>query len=660
MARFSEQRAIDDIRLLALDMINEAGSGHPGVVLGAAPTLYTLFMKHLVFDLDRRDWANRDRFVLSCGHASALLYALEFYLTDDYNIGDLHNFRRLDSVTPGHPEYNVKKRIEVSTGPLGQGLATAVGMAMAEKSLEKTYNIKGKKKGAELFDYFVYVFASDGDMMEGIGYEAMSLAGTLNLDNLIVIYDKNDISLDGSTDKTFTEDVGARFSAMGFDVFEVSDGEKTKEIDKALESAQKSDRPALIIVNTVLGIYSKYENTSKIHSKLEADDLDSIREELDGEGPFMYNKNNMLMARNKLKERLGGIYTEWYSEYEKFSSICDEDKLDDLNNLINNEAIALQLDKVIDTSKLFMNKALTDINYQIMNVISAFIPQFVGGSADVVNSTKTYLKGKGDYSVDNYSGKNIFYGVRENAMGAISNGFALTNYRPFASSFLVFSDYLKPSIRNTCLMKLPVTYIFSHDTFLIGQDGATHQPIEQLGSLRMIPNLDVYRPCDYKELIGSWNLILKNANPAALVLSKFHTNNIEGSSYDAVKYGAYIISEVKSSLDLIIIATGSEVPLALRVKEELAKSYIEARVVSMPNVGLFLKQDDNYRNQIMPKGHKKVVIEFSNDPLFYKFMDKGDDFIGIDHFGKSAKTDELAQDFDLDIASIVIRIKNML
>lgn len=659
MARFNEQRAIDDIRLLALDMIHEAGSGHPGIVLGAAPTLYTLFMKHLIFDIERKNWVNRDRFVLSAGHASALLYALGFYLTDDYSVVDLHNFRRLDSLTPGHPEYNIKTRVEVTTGPLGQGLATAVGLAMAEKNLEATYNISGKK-GAELFDYFVYAFCSDGDMMEGISYEAASLAGTLNLDNLIVIYDRNGISLDGSTEKTFTEDVATRFSSMGFDIFEVNDGEKTKEIDKAILAAQKSERPSLIIVNTVLGIYSKYENTNKIHSKLEADDLESIREELDGEGSFMYDKNNMIMARNKLKERLSGMYTEWYTEYEKFGTIADEQKQEDLNNLINNEPISLQLDKVIDTSKLFIDKALTDVNYQVMNVISAFIPQFVGGSADVVNSTKTYLKGKGDYNIDDYTGKNIYYGVRENAMGAISNGWALTNYRPFASSFLVFSDYLKPSIRNTALMKLPVTYIFSHDTFLIGQDGATHEPIEQLGSLRMIPNLDVYRPCDYKELIGSWNLILKNATPAALVLSKFHTSPIETSSYDAVKYGAYIISEVKNSLDLIIIATGSEVPLALKVKEELLKNYIEARVVSMPNVNLFLKQEENYIKQILPKGHKRVVIEFSNDPIFYQLVDNKNELINITHFGKSGKTDELAQDFDLDIASIVIKIKNMI
>lgn len=659
MARFNEQRAINDIRLLALDMIKEAGSGHPGIVLDAAPIMYTLFMKHLNYDLERKNWANRDRFVLSAGHASALLYATGFYLSNDYSIVDLHNYRKLDSNTPGHPEYNLKTRVEVTTGPLGQGLATAVGMAMAEKHLESTFNIEGKK-GATLFDYNVFVLCSDGDMMEGISYEAASLAGTLNLDNLIVIYDKNNISLDGNTDKTFTEDVAERFEAMGFDIFEVNDGEKVKEIDKAINLALKSDKPSLIIVNTVIGIYSKYEDTNKIHSKLEDEDLEQIREQLKGQGSFLYDKDNMTMARSTLKNRLSGMYTNWYHEYENFVARSSEDKQEALNSIINDEKITLQLDKVIDISKLFIDKALTDVNYQVMNVISAFVPGFIGGSADVVNSTKTYLKGKKDFSSEDYTGKNIYFGVREHAMGAILNGLALSNLKPFGSTFLTFSDYLKPSIRNTCLMKLPVTYIFTHDTYLIGEDGATHQPIEQLGTLRMIPNLTVYRPCDYQELIGSWNLILKNNKPSALILSKFHTKALEFSSHESVKYGAYIVSEVKNALDLIIIATGSEVPLAIRIKEELLKNYIEARVVSMPSVELFSKQDENYKEQILPKAYRKIAIEFSNDPIFYQFLDNKNDLININHFGKSGSKDELAQDFDLDIASIVIKIKNLL
>lgn len=656
MKKFDDKRAINDIRLLALDMINEAGSGHPGIALGAAPILYTLFKNHLQFDLERKDWINRDRFVLSAGHASSLLYATLFYLLDDYSIIDLHNFRKLDSATPGHPEYDLLHRIETTTGPLGQGIANAVGMAIAGKFLDANFS----NKNSSIFDYNVYALCSDGDFMEGISYEAASLAGTLELDNLILLYDSNNISFDGKLSKTFTEDVSERFIAMGWNVITVKDGEKIKEIDKAINNATKNDGPTLIIINTILGKYSKYENTNKIHGRLEKEDLDEIRYQLDGQGNFMYDKDNMLFARALVKNRVESLYASWYNEYETFISNNDDDKVEELNNIINNEKISLQLDKVIDTDKLFKNKSLRDINYQIMNVISTFVPNFIGGSADLVNSTKTYLKNKEDFSCDNYSGRNIFYGVREHAMGAISNGLALCNLRPFASTFLTFSDYLKPAIRLSAIMEVPVTYIFTHDTFLIGEDGITHQPIEQLGDLRSIPNLEVFRPADYKELIGSWNIILKNSKPSAIILSKFCVPPLEFSSCEEVRNGAYIVSEVKNSLDVIIIATGSEVALALKVKEELLKNYIEARVVSMPNVNLFLKQEENYKNQILPSGYRTFVIEFSNDSLMYRFVNNDSDVINIRNFGKSANKEELSLEYELDIASIVIKIKNSL
>ena len=310
--------------------------------------------------------------------------------------------------------------------------------------------------------------------------------------------------------------------------------------------------------------------------------------------------------------------------------------------------------------KLFTDRDFRDVNYQVMNVISAFVPNFIGGAADVVSSTKTYLKGKEDYSSENYAGKNIAFGVREHAMGSILNGLALCNLRVFGSCFLAFSDYLKPSIRLACLMNLPVTYIFTHDSILVGKDGATHEPVEQLASLRTIPNLSVYRPSDYKELIGTWNEILSSSHPSAIVLPRGHVEVQEFTNPEGIPYGGYIISEVKKSLDVILIATGSEVTYAMELKEELMKNYIEARVVSMPNVGTFLKQDAEYQNEVLPKGYKKIVLEFSNDPTWYRLLESSDDFIGVNTYGKSGDEEDVLKDLELDLASLVIRIKNSL
>ena len=654
MSKFNEKRMVDDIRLLSLDMIHNAGSGHPGICLSAAPMMYTLFANHMVYDLEKPDWCNRDRFVLSAGHGSALLYATIYATTGDFSIEDLKKYRQINSQTPGHPELNINKRIETTTGALGQGFATAVGMAIAEKHLESKYNTKK----TTLFNYNIYCLCSDGDLMEGISYEAASIAGEYQLNNLIVLYDANKMTLDGPLDKEYNERIADMYLALGWNVLIVKNGDKVSEIDKALDNANKSKQPTLIIVNTILGINSEYENTNKIHSKLDEDDLHQIRIKLKGGEPFSLDEENMHLLRKNIKERNDFAYSDWYKDYQEYINTLNDSEVEKLNDLINDEDIILDLEKVIDKEKLFIDKSMRDLNFQVMNVISTFIDRFIGGSADLSSSTKTYLKNGGNYSKENYQNKNIFFGVRENAMGAILNGIALTNIRCFGSTFLTFADYLKPSIRNTAIMNLPVTYIFTHDTFLIGQDGKTHQPIEQLGMLRSIPNLEVYRPCDYKELIGAWQLILKSKKPSALIISKYPTESYKYTSTEETALGGYVISEVKNRLDVILIASGSEVTLAMKLKQELLKSYIEARVVSMPNIKEFFKQSKEYQNQVLPKGYKRMVVEFSNDPILYRLVKNEDDLINIDTFGKSGTKEQLLQDFELDLASIVIKIKN--
>lgn len=653
--KLNEKRIINDIRLLALDMINKAGSGHPGIALDLAPTVYTLLAYHLKFDLERKSWCNRDRLVVSSGHASALLYASLFYCLDEYSIDELKKFRKIGSTTTGHPEYNLNNRIECTTGPLGQGFATSVGMAIAEKYLSKTFN----KKKNTIFDYNIYCICSDGDLMEGISYEAASLAGSLSLNNLIVLYDSNNVSADGSCDNTFDEDVLGRFSSMNWNTINVKNGDSVGDISSAIEKAKKSNKPTIIEINTILGKYSKYEGTNKIHSNLEVEDLNNIRTLLKGNGEFSYDeevRNNLLKF---IKDGTEDYYRQWYNEYEMYLANATDSEKDNLNLVIENDKIILDIGAVIDTSKIFEDKAMRDINYQIMNVIASFIPNFMGGSADLVCSTKTYLKGKKEFTYDNYQGRNINFGVREHLMGAILNGLALSNIRSFGSTFLAFSDYMMPSIRMSSLMKLPVTYIFTHDSIRVGEDGPTHQPIEQLGNLRNIPNLNVFRPADYKELIGSWNYILKEGKTSVLILPRGHNETMKHTNIEKTLRGGYIISEVKTRLDLILLATGSEVGLAMKIKEELLKNYIEARVVSMPNLDLFLKQDKDYQEQVLPHGYRRMAIELSNDPNWYRLVNQ-DDFINVQEFGISGSEEDILSYFELDISDIIIRIKNSL
>ncbi|MCI6001812.1 MAG: transketolase [Tenericutes bacterium] len=656
MSKFNEKLVVNNIRSLGIDMIHEANSGHPGIVLGASPIIYTLFAHHMKFHTGYPNWCNRDRFVLSAGHGSAMLYATLFMNGYDYTIDDLKAFRSLDSITPGHPEYNINLGIEMTTGPLGQGLGTAVGMAIAEKYLEKTFNTKKHK----IFDYKIYALCGEGDLMEGISYEAVSLASNLKLNNLIVLYDANKITLDGNVKFSFNENIMDRFENMGWNVLEVSNGENIHEISRMIKWAKHSKKPTIIQINTTIGKYSKLENTNKVHgTPLEEDDIKEIKKKLKiNDTPFDYDIKNKEEYLKYIEEKNKKQYNEWKIIFDEYI-IDKETKLkDSLLSIINNEQILIKLEKLIDVNNISNDLSMREINSLIMNTISNYIPEFIGGSADTVSSTKTYLKEKGDFNSKNYTGKNIYYGIREHAMASSTNGIALSNLRPFASTFLTFADYMKPSIRLSALMDIPSTFIFTHDSINIGQDGPTHQPIEQLGMLRSIPNFTVYRPCDKKELIGCWNLILEQSKPCALIISRNKSKEIKYTSPSYVKYGGYVIHEFENKLDLIILASGTEVNIALSTARKLKEEdHIEARIISVPNLNTLLNQDPNYLKELLPKNIKKYVIEYSNDTMWYQ-LDKEINLINMKSFGTSAKSEDVIKHFELDEDSIYNKIKN--
>ncbi len=640
-----DSEIIANIKALGIDMINEAKSGHPGIVLSSAPILYTLYANHLNVIPSNPSWYNRDRFIMSAGHGSALLYATLFMCGFDLKVSDLKSFRQLDSKTPGHPEVGKTPGVECSTGPLGQGIATSVGIALGERLLHNRY---------PFYQFNTYVLVGDGDLMEGISYEACSLAGTLKLNNLIVLYDSNSMTLDGSTDNTFRENVMKRFESFGFDTFLVDDGNDLDKLNAAIEKAKKSDKPSFIEIKTKLGYGSNLENTNKVHGKpLDIDDITQLKKKLNTSNePFYVNEK----ARKQL---IDIINSRTHKLYEESIINCSRYVNDKLNKNINaiKDLFGFNKYNILNYNYDLPNKPESTrvTNQKIMLEIARHINMFVGGSADLNSSTKAYLTNMGDVSSSNFEGRNIWFGIREHAMGAIMNGLALLKLRPFGSTFLCFSDYLKPAIRMSALMHLPVTYVFTHDSILVGEDGPTHQPVEQLVMLRSIPNLNVYRPADAKELVGCWQSILNNTNnPSSLILSRSDVVQLENTSSLKSLKGGYILDD-DEDLELIIIATGSELSIAHKIKQELKDYHI--RVVSMPSKEIFLNQDTEYQVSVLPTNIKKVVIEASSK---YSWFDFTNHIISIDTFGKSAKADELLNQFNFDYEQIKMRIIELL
>lgn len=657
-----DREVINNLKCLALDMIETAKSGHPGIALSAAPIIYTLFSKHLNINLTDTSWINRDRFVLSAGHGSALLYATLFMAGYDITIDDLKKFRQRGSITPGHPEYLKTPGVEVTTGPLGEGIASAVGMALASKMLSKRFELPKKSKLSKdrsLINNNVYVLCSDGDLMEGITNEALSLAGTLKLDNLIILYDSNNITLDGRTDNVFTEDTLAKYRAMGFATFEVKDGVSVGDISNAIEKAKGELRPSIIEIHTILGNGSELANTNKVHGHpLGNMDVEKIKLNAGiSLEPFHVNASAVNHFRNEISNRVGRIYEEWAVNYQEF--INGDSNNRDLLEFFKKGEKEFRFNKDVEIN-LEEKKSPIELNNYIMSKIARILPNFIGGSADLSSSTRTDLTDLETICYPLYKGKNIKFGVRENAMGAILNGLAISGYKCFGSTFLTFADYMKPSIRMTALMNLPVTYIFTHDSINIGQDGPTHQPIEQLAMLRTIPNLTVYRPCDGKEILGCWYKILNQNKPACLVLSKqeleqFQTTNLQGTIY-----GGYIVRK-EQNLNAIIIATGSEVSTAIYIANAIYNKYkFDIRVVSMPCVSEFLKNDISYRNQILPKGYRTIVIEAGSNAVWGNFVYSDEYLLTLDKFGISGDKNDVLDYMDFSYEKLLAKVEDLL
>ena len=651
--------SVNAIRVLSADGVQKANSGHPGLPLGAAAMAYELWAKHMKHNPANPQWANRDRFVLSGGHGSMLLYSLLHLFGYGLTSEDLSQFRQDGSLTPGHPEYGHTIGVEATTGPLGAGMAMAVGMAMSEAHLAVKFN----KEGYPIVDHYTYVLGGDGCMMEGITSEAMSLAGTLGLGKLIVFYDSNKISIEGDTDIAFIEDVKKRFEAYGFQTLVVEDGNNLEEIGAAIEAA-KADltRPSMITVKTKIGFGSPKEGMASAHGEpLGVDNVKSLREKLGWcsetafEVPEEIYENYKAIAKNNAL-----VEEEWNKLFDSYCKANPDmkklwDQYHDVNSakpLINDEAFWAYDDKP---------EATRNLSGQTINRIKNYLPNFIGGSADLSPSTKTFMKDEGSFSKDNYGGRNLHFGVRELAMAGIGNGIALHGgLRPYVSTFFVFSDYIKPMARLAALMGIPVTYVLTHDSIGVGEDGPTHEPIEQLAMLRAMPNFTVYRPADATECIAAWYYaITSNTTPTALVLSRQNLPQLKGSSKEALK-GAYVVSDSKKDLpDAIIIGTGSEVQLGIGAQEELLKEGIDVRVVSMPSMDVFEEQSDEYKERILPKSVRaRVAVEALSRFGWDKYVGLDGAIVAMNSFGASAPANILFEKFGFTVNNVVKAVKS--
>ena len=634
-----DQLAIDTIRALSIDAIEQANSGHPGLPMGAAPMAYTLWTRHLNFNPQSKDYFNRDRFILSAGHGSALLYSL-LHVSGSLELEELKQFRQWDSKTPGHPEYRHTDGVEVTTGPLGQGFAMGVGMALAESHLAGKFN----KDNFDIVNHYTYVLASDGDLMEGISHEAASFAGHNQLDKLIVLYDSNDISLDGELDKAFSEDVKKRFESYGWNHILVKDGNNLNQIDKAITTAKSQQGPTLIEIKTIIGYGSpNKKGTNGVHgAPLGAEERKLTFENygLDPDKKFYVPEEVYEIFQTTMLKRANENEESWNDKLEAYSQrypqLAEEFKLAVSGKLPSNYK------EKLPRFDLNHNGASRADSGEVIQALSQSVPSFFGGSADLAGSNKSNVKEAKEYDKDTPEGKNIWFGVREFAMGAAVNGMAAHGgLHPYGATFFVFSDYLKPALRLSAIMGLNSTFIFTHDSIAVGEDGPTHEPIEQLAGLRAIPNMNVIRPADGNETRVAWEVALESEQtPTSLVLTRQNLPVLdvtEAQVEEGVRKGAYTVFETETAVEYLLLASGSEVSLAVEAAKDLEKQGKGVRVVSMPNWFAFEQQSDDYKESVIPKHiTKRVAIEMASSLGWHKYVGTDGKVIGIDEFGASA------------------------
>ncbi|TDF92823.1 transketolase [Paenibacillus piri] len=661
MTRTIDQLAVDTIRTLSIDATNRANSGHPGLPMGAAPMAYALWAKLLNHNPSNAKWFNRDRFVLSAGHGSALLYSLLHLAGYKVSIEDLKQFRKLNSLTPGHPEFGHTDGVEATTGPLGQGVAMAVGMAMAEAHLASKFN----RTDFPVVDHYTYALVGDGCLMEGISYEAMSMAGHMKLGKLIVLYDSNDISLDGNLNLSFGENMQKRAESAHWEYLRVEDGNDVAQIVKAIEAAKQNvTQPTLIEIRTIIGYGSKVAGTNKAHGNpLGKEEAKATKEAYGWTYEEEFTVPDEVKAHfEQLKQKGKAKEDEWnqlLASYDAEYPVLGKELVQVIDGSVSVDAANIL---TFDTSKPMSTRVASG---QAINHFIQTVPSIFGGSADLSHSTMTDISGDQVFAVGSYSGRNVYFGVREHAMGAAGNGMALHGgVKPFVSTFFVFSDYLRPAIRLAALQKLPVIYVFTHDSIAVGEDGPTHEPVEHLAALRTIPGLTVIRPTDANETASAWAYALQqNDGPVALVLSRQNLPVYEEtkSSVEEVAKGAYILTETNPQPDVILIGTGSEVSLAVRAKEELERDNVSVRVIAMPSRELFERQSETYKETILPSSvTKRVAIEAGISLGWERYTGPDGKVLSMDSFGASGPGNEVMEYFGFSVKNVVQLTKNLL